>query len=103
MEISVNIKGLSINEKELGKFCEEHDILFLGVFGSYARGDFNAHSDVDLLVRFSQPKTLFQLVDIEDMLSQMLGRKVDLLTEKSISPYLIEKVKKELVPLRDAA
>ena len=97
------IKGLPINEKELGEFCEEHDIRFLGVFGSYARGDFNADSDVDLLVQFSKPKTLFQLVNIEDMLSQMLGRKVDLLTEKAISPYLIQKVKKELIPLRDAA
>jgi len=97
------IKGFPVNEEQLAKFCEENGIKFLGVFGSYARGDFNRNSDIDLMVRFDKTKTLLQIVDIEDKLSTLLGRKVDLLTEKSISPYLIDRIKKELIPLRDAA
>lgn len=97
------IKGFPVGEEQLTKFCEENGIKFLGVFGSYARGDFNRNSDIDLLVRFDKTKTLLQIVNIEDKLSTLLGRKVDLLTEKSISPYLIDGIKKELIPLRDAA
>jgi predicted nucleotidyltransferase len=68
----------------------------LGVFGSMARGDATEHSDVDLLVRFSRRKSLLELVRIEREVSMALGRNVDMLTEASISPYLRDRVKREL-------
>ena len=50
----------------------------------------------DLLARFSKPKSLLDLVRLERMLSEVLGRKTDLLTEASISPYLRDRIKNEM-------
>jgi predicted nucleotidyltransferase len=64
----------------------------IAIFGSYARGEERADSDIDILVRFDSPKSLFQLVRIEDELKEALQRPVDLITEKSISPYLSDPI-----------
>lgn len=69
----------------------------VAVFGSYIRGEENPESDIDILVQFSERKSLLELVRIERELSEALGIKVDLLTEKSISPYLIDTIKREMV------
>ncbi len=69
----------------------------IAIFGSYSRGEDNPESDIDILIEFSERKSLLDIVGIEQELSESLGRKVDLLTEKSISPYLIERIKKETV------
>jgi predicted nucleotidyltransferase len=57
------------------------------------------NSDVDLMVRFSKRKSLLSLVKIEREISTALGRKVDLLTEAAISPYLKDRIMKELMVL----
>jgi hypothetical protein len=69
----------------------------VAVFGSYARGEAGPGSDVDILVRFAKPKSLFDLVGIEEELEQALHLKVDLLTEKAVSPYLIDSVRQDEV------
>ena len=68
----------------------------IAVFGSYARNEAKPKSDIDILVEFSERKSLLDLVGIEQELSDALGVKVDLLTEKSISPYLIDRIKSEM-------
>ena len=90
-----------IDEVKLKEACPRYDIRFLGVFGSYARGDFSGKSDLDLLVRFSKRKSLIDLIGIEQELSDLLGIKVDLLTEKSLSPYLKGRIRKELKVIYD--
>jgi predicted nucleotidyltransferase len=67
----------------------------IAVFGSYVRGEEIPGSDIDIIVEFSERKSLLELVRIERELSEILGIRVDLLTEKSISPYLIDTIKKE--------
>ncbi|MEA3474978.1 MAG: nucleotidyltransferase family protein [Candidatus Cloacimonadota bacterium] len=67
----------------------------IGIFGSFANGTANSTSDIDILVEFFKRKSLLELVSIERELSESIGRKIDLLTEKSISPYLIDKIKSE--------
>jgi len=78
------------------RICKENDIAFLAIFGSLARGDFTRDSDIDLLARFSKTKSLLELVRIERVISEALGRKADLLTEASISPYLRNRIKREM-------
>ena len=74
---------------------EQYGVRSAAIFGSYARGDQRPDSDLDLLVEFRSPMGLLTLVRIERELSEALGIKVDLLTEQSVSPYLIERIKAE--------
>jgi predicted nucleotidyltransferase len=68
----------------------------IAVFGSYVRGEEKRGSDIDILVEFSERKSLLDLVRIERQLSEALEIKVDLLTEKSISPYLIDTIREQM-------
>lgn len=76
--------------------CRQNDVSMVGVFGSVARGDAKKKSDIDLIVGFSKRKSLLALVRLERELTEALGRKVDLLTEAAISPYLRERILKEM-------
>ncbi len=86
----------TLDSEHLKEFCKRNGITFMAVFGSFARGDFDPESDVDLLVRFSGRKSLIDIVRLERELSESLGKKVELLTEASISPYLKERIQREL-------
>ncbi|HDH58254.1 MAG TPA: hypothetical protein ENF16_06560 [Bacteroidetes bacterium] len=81
--------------KKLVSILKKHGIKKISIFGSYARGMVNAESDLDVLVEFSGKKSLLDIIGIEMELSEALKLKVDLLTDKSISPYLIDRIKKE--------
>jgi len=81
---------------KLIEICRQNDVAKIGVFGSMARGEFNDQSDVDLLVEFSKRKSLLALVALERQISAALGKKVDLLTEAAISPYLRDRIKRDL-------
>ena len=78
------------------KFLKNEGAKRISVFGSYVRGEEKRESDIDIVVEFSERKSLLELVRIERELSEFLGIKVDLLTEQSISPYLIDSIRKEM-------
>jgi predicted nucleotidyltransferase len=78
------------------KFLKNEGAKRISVFGSYVRGEEKEESDIDIIVEFSERKSLLELVRIERELSEFLGIKVDLLTEQSISPYLIDSIRKEM-------
>lgn len=82
--------------KEITRQLKNQGATKIAVFGSYVRGEEKPGSDIDIIVEFSGRKSLLDLVRIERELSGVLGIKVDLLTEKSISPYLIDTIKKEM-------
>ena len=63
----------------------------IGVFGSFIRGDNTENSDIDILIRFRDTYSLLQLIRIENELSELLGLKVDLVTEGSIKNERIKK------------
>lgn len=67
----------------------------IGLFGSYVRGDQKRRSDVDFLVVFEQP-TFDNFMELVFSLEKYLGKKVDLVTEGSLSPYLRPYVEKEV-------
>ena len=74
----------------------KYDVKKIGIFGSYARHEENEESDVDILVEFEKP-TLHNFMSLIDYLEGLFGRKVDLVTQKSLSPYLRPIVEKEVV------
>jgi len=82
--------------EKLIQICRQNDVAMIGVFGSMARNEATEDSDIDLLVKFSKGKSLLTLVRLEREISTALGRKVDLLTKAAISPYLRDRIKREL-------
>lgn len=88
--------------KELIQLCRKNGIIKIGVFGSAARGTATEESDLDLLVQFSESQSLLTHVRVERELSRLFGKKVDLLTEAAISPYLRDIIKSELQVLYEA-
>jgi len=69
------------------RVLRKHDVAKAGIFGSYARGEQKKNSDIDILIQ--PPKGIgFEFVGIKLELEAKLGKKVDLLTYKSIHPYL---------------
>jgi hypothetical protein len=82
--------------EQLITFCRRNDIAFLGIFGSYSRGEQTKGSDIDLLVRFSEKKSLIDHIRMEEELEDLLGIKVDLVTERSLSPYITPHVQEDL-------
>ena len=93
---------LPFDVNKLVELCRQNDVRQVGVFGSVARGEANEQSDIDLVVSFSKRISLLRMVALERQLSDALGRKVDLLTEAAISPYLRERVKRDLQVLYEA-
>ena len=83
-------------ESTLVSILGKYGVRKIGLFGSYARGEERADSDLDVLVEFEKRISLLTLVRIERELSENLGVTVDLLTEQAISPYLVERIKADL-------
>jgi len=83
----------------LAAICRRHRVKRLGVFGSAARGDATESSDVDLLVEFEKgaETSLFDMVRLQEELSRLFGRKVDLATPAILeNPYRRQAVLKDL-------
>lgn len=90
------MEELDFDTTKLIEICSKNDATMIGIFGSMARGQATPQSDIDVLVRFSKRKSLLTLVKLERELSTALGRKVELLTEAAISPYLRDRIKQGL-------
>jgi predicted nucleotidyltransferase len=85
-------------EEELVEICRKNDIVFMAIFGSFVRGEQKRGSDIDVVIEFERnsEKSLLDLVRIENELRKVFRRKVDLGIFSSLSPYIIEDVKKEM-------
>lgn len=86
---------MQIERERVADLCERNDIARLRVFGSAAREEESEDSDIDLIVDFYAPKSLLDLVRIERELSDRLGRSVDLLTERALSPHIRDRALRE--------
>lgn len=81
--------------KKITDFCKEHPIISkLSLFGSALSENLRQDSDIDLLVEFEQGKTpsLFTIIDLEDELTTIIGRKTDLRTPEELSRYFRNEV-----------
>jgi len=78
---------------------ERHGIRNIRVFGSYARGTPGPESDLDLLVEYVPGRSGFAFVEFCEKVEELLGRKVDVVTEKSLHPLIRDKVLAQATPL----
>ena len=84
---------IPIDKGAVADFCRKWHVSELALFGSVLRDDFGPDSDVDVLVRFDGDRTPgLGFITMQDELSAMFGRQVDLLTRKFISPFIRERV-----------
>jgi predicted nucleotidyltransferase len=81
--VSVHIE---VNLDRVAEYCRKWKVTELALFGSVLREDFRPDSDVDVLVTFAQDAkwSLFDLVEMQDELGQLLGRDVDLVEREAI-------------------
>ena len=95
---------LDIDREQLEDLCRRHGIRRLALFGSGARGELRPDSDVDVLVEFLPGTTVgLRFITIQDELTALLGREVDLCTPGFLSPHFRERVVDEALPLYEAA
>lgn len=89
-------KRIDAHRKELE---EEYSVKDIGLFGSYVKGNQGEASDLDVLVEFSKPVSLFAFTRLQRYLSQLLGVKVDLVMRKALKPKIGERILSEVVYL----
>lgn len=94
---------IPVDQDRLSEFCRKNHIRRLAFFGSVIRDDFRPESDVDVLVEFEPGMTPgFAFFDLQDDLSQLLGRRVDLSTPSFLSRYIRNRVLNEAEVAFDA-
>jgi len=69
----------------------------IGIFGSYVRDKQGKRSDVDILVEFKEPVSLLEFVAIERHLSELIGKKVDLVMKSALKPRIGKHILKEVM------
>ena len=84
---------------KLLRVAEEHGARNVRVFGSVARGTERAASDLDLFVELDADRSLFDLVGLHFAIEDIVGGRVDVVTERGLSPYLRDRILGEAVPL----
>ena len=89
----------SVIAAEKDEICRRYRAEIKGIFGSYARGDFHADSDLDLLVDFDEGANLFNLVGLQQFLEEKLGRKVDLVSRRSLRAEFRTAILNEMINL----
>ena len=90
---------LKRNRQKILETASRYGARNVRVFGSVARGEATQASDLDLLVEMDSGRTLLDLVGLWQDLEELLGCKVDVITEGGISPYLRTRILKEAVAI----
>ncbi len=79
------------------EMSEHYHVKKIGIFGSCVRGEDRQDSDLDILVEFTKPVDLFQFMDLEEHIERLVGRKVDLVSNNALKPFIRENVLREVV------
>ena len=88
------IKRVLRNYKSVLK--SKYHVDTLGIFGSYVRNEQAGDSDLDILVDFTVPISLFEFIDMEEELSELLRVKVDLVSRNALKPYIGRRILSEV-------
>lgn len=90
--------------KKIEKLVKENKVVLtkqfkvkeIGIFGSVVRGEDKETSDIDILVEFEEPIGFFKFLELEEYLSDLIGRKVDLVSKKALKPRIGKQILKEV-------
>ena len=90
---------LEAKKTDVFRLARYHGAKNIRVFGSVARGEAGPDSDLDLLVEMESGRSFLDLVALWQELEELLGRKVDIVTDGGLSPYLQDRIYSEAVSL----
>ncbi len=86
-----------ILEEHKKELKEKYGVKEIGIFGSFVRGEVKEESDVDILIEFEKTIGFFKFLELEEYLSNLIGRKVDLVSKKALKPHIGTYILKEVV------
>lgn len=92
-------KLLEQKREEIFKIAAEHGAFNIRIFGSVARGEEREDSDIDFLVEMETGRSLLDRIGLMQDLEDLLQRKVDVATQKTLREYFRDRVLKEAIPL----
>ncbi len=110
MTINTNIKSSKKKAKNaahysklikqnLSRLTQEYNISYLGIFGSYIRGEQKENSDLDILVEFSKEPDLLEFIGLKQELSEILGVEVDLVMKNALKPKIGKRILEEVIQI----
>ena len=101
MSVETNLHSSFIRtyRKRIVDLARRHGARSVSVFGSFARGEDDTGSDLDLLIDLDSDRSLLDIVSLKLDIEDLTGRQVDIVTRKGISPYLAKQILEEAVPL----
>ena len=99
VQIDERLQSAGVNPETIRIIAERHGATHVRVFGSFARGDNTANSDLDLLIDLKPGRSLLDIVAIKQDMQDLLGQSVDVVTERSLSPYFRQTVCEEAVAI----
>jgi len=88
---------LNILSRNLPYMQAQLDVVRVGLFGSYARNEATADSDIDILIEFKNKSTLNNFMGVQTLLEEKLDHSIDLATNKAIKPKLRPYIDKDIV------
>ena len=88
--------AVGILKKYKKKIENDYAIEKIGIFGSYAKGNQTESSDIDIIVEF-RDSTYDNFIELAFYLEKLYGKKIDLITVKGLSPYILPSVEKEVI------
>ena len=86
----------TILSKRRAELAGNYGVAEIGIFGSLVRGEASSESDIDILVEFNRPVGFFKFLELEERLSEWLGRKVDLVTKAALKPHIGRRILNEV-------
>ena len=90
---------IAARREQIAEVARRHGARSVRIFGSAARGTASTGSDLDLLITLDSRRSLIDLIAIKQELEDLLGRRVDVVTEAALSPYIRDEVLREAVAI----
>ena len=88
-----------ILKQHMPELSERYKVKSLGIFGSYVRGAHKQRSDLDVLIEFAETPDIFQFMDLEKYLQDLLGVKIDLVSRQALKGRIGQRIMREVIPV----